>query len=84
MSTTPVGDSPLVAVDLFCGGGGLSMALARAITNVVLTQTEANRDEDPGDIEAPELVEQHVELVAVNHDATAIETHNRITHGRHI
>jgi len=77
MSTTPVGDSPLVAVDLFCGGGGLSTALARAITNVVLTQTEADRDEGPGNIEATELVEQHVELMAVNHDATAIETHER-------
>lgn len=56
MSTsTSTASEPIVAVDLFCGGGGLSTALA----------------------EACEALNRPVELYAINHDTTAIETHTR-------
>jgi len=53
----------VVAIDLFCGAGGMSWGLAQALEDI------ASQYDRP--------IEDLVELHAVNHDATAIETHQR-------
>lgn len=58
---------PIRGVDLFAGAGGLSWGLVEALREVAI------------DADAPtrEVLEQLIDLVAVNHWETAIETHER-------
>jgi len=78
MSTDTATESPIVAVDLFCGGGGLSTALVEAIESVVIERAAMEHDCGPGDGEwDQDLIADDAKLVAVNHDATDIETHER-------
>jgi len=56
---------PIRAVDLFCGGGGLSEALVQALRNVAIDAAGPTE----------QLLREHVDLVAVNHDEHAIRTH---------
>lgn len=55
------------AVDLFCGGGGLSWGLVQALVRVAMQADQPTE----------QFIAEHIVLVAVNHDEQAIETHQR-------
>jgi DNA (cytosine-5)-methyltransferase 1 len=56
---------PLRAVDLFCGGGGLSWAVVEKLTELAVEIDRPTRD----------VLEEKIDLVGINHDETAIATH---------
>ena len=56
---------PIRAVDLFCGGGGLSWALVEKLEEVAIESHTPTED----------VLEDKIDLVGINHDETAIATH---------
>lgn len=65
-STTPDPSSDVIrAVDLFAGAGGLSWALVEALKDVAINADQPTQ----------EILEDKIDLVAVNHWKRAIQTH---------
>jgi len=62
---TESSDNTIRVVDLFCGGGGLSWGLVEGI------KEEAVDAPQPSE----ELLEDRIDLVGINHDEKALETH---------